>query len=59
MDKNAAKMVKDTEMMREILEHFQKFAKMNLEKRNVSKFRIFAKPKATEEIVNEILKFEY
>ena len=57
VDKNAAKMVKDTEMKEKFWNTLSEICENeNLRKEMAQNLEFFAKPKATEEIVDEILK---
>ena len=57
VDKNAAKMVKDTEMKEKFWNTLSEICENeNLRKEMAQNLEFFAKPKATEEIVNEIFK---
>ncbi len=57
VEKNAAKMVKDTEMKEKFLPTLLEICEnANLRKEMSANLEFFAKPKATEEIVDEILK---
>lgn len=57
VEKNAAKMVKDSEMKEKFWNTLSEICENeNLRKEMSENLQFFAKPKATEEIVNEILK---
>lgn len=57
VDKNAAKMVKDTEMKEKFWKTLSEICENeSLRKEMAQNLEFFAKPKATEEIVNEIFK---
>ena len=57
VEKNAAKMVKDVEMKDQFWTNLSEICENeNLRKEMSKNLQFFAKPKATEEIVNEILK---
>lgn len=57
VDKNAAKMVKDTEMKEKFWNTLSEICENeDLRKKMAQNLDFFAKPKATEEIVNEIFK---
>lgn len=57
VDKNAAKMVKDTEMKEKFWKTLSEICENeSLRKKMAQNLDFFAKPKATEEIVNEIFK---
>lgn len=57
VEKNAAKMVKDTEMKEKFLPTLLEICENeNVRKEMSANLEFFAKPKATEEIVNEILE---
>ena len=57
VEKNAAKMVKDSEMKEKFWNTLSQICENeNLRKEMSENLQFFAKPKATEEIVNEILK---
>ncbi|MFN8363869.1 MAG: undecaprenyldiphospho-muramoylpentapeptide beta-N-acetylglucosaminyltransferase [Cloacibacterium normanense] len=57
VDKNAAKMVKDTEMKEKFWNTLSEICENeSLRKEMAQNLEFFAKPKATEEIVNEIFK---
>ncbi|MFN4074729.1 MAG: undecaprenyldiphospho-muramoylpentapeptide beta-N-acetylglucosaminyltransferase [Cloacibacterium sp.] len=57
VEKNAAKMVKDTEMKEKFWKTLSEICENeDLRKEMSQNFEFFAKPKATEEIVNEIFK---
>lgn len=57
VEKNAAKMVKDTEMKEQFLPTLLEICEnQNVRKEMSENLKFFAKPKATEEIVDEILK---
>ena len=57
VDKNAARMVKDTEMKEKFWTTLMEICENEHVRKEMSKnLQFFAKPKATEEIVNEIFK---